>query len=80
MIRETVIGQGNAGLNYDVPRAGSQRSDHTGQVIGVSQAVADEQNGDVTAGAGLGLCAIAGENSDAEKQDGERKSHPAAMP
>jgi hypothetical protein len=34
----------------------------------------------VTAGAGLGLCAIAGENSYAEKQDGERKSHPAAMP
>jgi hypothetical protein len=34
----------------------------------------------VTAGAGLGLCAIAGENSDAEKHDGERKSHPAAMP
>lgn len=80
MISETVIGEGNAGLNYRVPRASSQRGDHTGQVIRVGEAVADEENPDLAAGAGLGLRAIAGQNRDAEQEDNERKSHPAAMP
>lgn len=80
MISETVIGQGNAGLNYRVPRARSQRSDHTGQIICVGEAVADEENPDLAARAGLGLRTIAGQNRDAEQQDDERKSHPAAMP